>query len=72
MQGHAGAHGLRQWIARAAARDPDKAFIVSADDGRAIGYGQLFDLTRRMAAALHDRGIGATDRVALLSGNSIE
>jgi acyl-CoA synthetase (AMP-forming)/AMP-acid ligase II len=72
LQGRAGAYGLRQWIDRAAAHDPDKAFIVSADDGRTISYGQLRDLTRRMAAYLHRRGIGAADRVALLSGNSIE
>jgi hypothetical protein len=41
MQGEAGPSLLRHWIERAAARDPDKAFIVSADDGRTLTYGQL-------------------------------
>jgi acyl-coenzyme A synthetase/AMP-(fatty) acid ligase len=63
---------LRRWIDRAAARDPDKAFIVSAEDGRSISFAQLRDLTRRIAGYLHGRGIAAGDRVALLSNNSIE
>ncbi len=68
----AGPQLLRAWIDRAAARDPDKQFIVSADDGRVITFGQLHELTRRMAAFLKGQGIGANDRVALLSNNSIE
>ena len=63
---------MRHWIERAAARDPDKAFIVSADDGRTLSYGQLREVTRRIAAHLRAQGIGANDRVALLSNNSIE
>ena len=72
MQGEAGPSLLRQWIARAAARDPDKAFIVSADDGRTLTYGQLRALTSRVATYLRDKGVGANDRIALLSNNSIE
>ena len=68
----AGPQLLRHWIDRAAARDPDKAFIVAADDGRTLTYGQLRELTGRIATYLRDRGIGANDRVALLSNNSIE
>jgi acyl-coenzyme A synthetase/AMP-(fatty) acid ligase len=63
---------LRWWIARAAARDPDKAFIVAADDGRTLTYGQLRETTRQIAAYLSAKGIGAGDRIALLSNNSIE
>jgi acyl-CoA synthetase (AMP-forming)/AMP-acid ligase II len=63
---------LRQWIERAASRDPDKAFIVSADGGHTLSYGQLRAATRRIAAYLHHHGVGANDRVALLSNNSIE
>jgi acyl-coenzyme A synthetase/AMP-(fatty) acid ligase len=63
---------LRHWIARAAARHPAKACIVSADDGRAITYRQLQDVTGQIAAVLHARGLGATDRVALLASNGIE
>jgi acyl-CoA synthetase (AMP-forming)/AMP-acid ligase II len=63
---------LRHWIDRAAARDPDKAFIVSADDGRMLSYSQLRDVTGRMAAHLRSQGVGANGRIALLSNNSIE
>ena len=42
----AGPQLLRHWIDRAAARDPDKAFIIAADDGRTLTYGQLRELTR--------------------------
>jgi acyl-coenzyme A synthetase/AMP-(fatty) acid ligase len=68
----AGPHLLRHWIARAAARDPAKAFIVAADDGRTITYGQLRELTGRIATYLRNKGIGVNDRIALLSNNSIE
>jgi long-chain acyl-CoA synthetase len=72
MQGEAGPSLLRHWIARAATRDPDKAFIVSADDGRTLTYGQLRGLTGRIATYLRDQGVGTNDRIALLSNNSIE
>src|SRR5213083_2320038 len=72
MLGEAGPSLLRHWIDRAAARDPDKAFIVSADDGRTLTYGQLRTMTSRMACYLRGQGIGANDRIALLSNNSIE
>jgi acyl-coenzyme A synthetase/AMP-(fatty) acid ligase len=72
MTKQAGASNLRQWIERAAARDPDKPFIVSAEDGRTLHYGQLRAITRRIAAYLKERDIAAGDRVALLSNNSIE
>jgi acyl-coenzyme A synthetase/AMP-(fatty) acid ligase len=68
----AGPQLLRHWIDRAAGRDPDKAFIVSTEDGRTLSYGRLRDLTRRIAGELQGRGIGPNDRVALLSNNSIE
>jgi long-chain acyl-CoA synthetase len=63
---------LRDWIARAAQREPGKPWIVCADDGRTVSYGELQALTRRIAAFLDDRGLGANDRVALLANNSIE
>jgi len=68
----AGPRLLRHWIDRAAARTPDKPFIISADGGRAVTFSQMRDLTRRMAAFLQTQGIGVNDRVALLSNNSIE
>src|SRR5436190_7418758 len=63
---------LREWIARAASRAPEKPWVVSADDGRTVSYGQLRDLTGRIAAVLRARGLGANDRVALLCNNAIE
>src|SRR5439155_7597516 len=63
---------LRAWIAEAAQRHPDKPWIVCADDGRTVSYGRLRELTGRVAALLLQRGIGANDRVALLSNNSLE
>jgi acyl-coenzyme A synthetase/AMP-(fatty) acid ligase len=63
---------LRSWIDRAAKRDPDKAYIVCVDDRRTISYGQLQRLTRKIGTFLAEHGIGTNDRIALLSGNSIE
>jgi len=63
---------LRSWIDRAAARDPDKAYIVSIDDQRSISFRQLQRLTRQIAAFLAGRGIRSNERIALLAGNSIE
>jgi acyl-coenzyme A synthetase/AMP-(fatty) acid ligase len=72
MQPDAGPNLLREWIARAAARAPDKPWIIGADDGRTLAYAQLHDVTRRIATLLQARGIGRNDRVALLANNSIE
>ena len=68
----AGPNLLQDWIARAARRAPDKPWVVSADDGRTVSYGQLRDIVGRFAAFLRARGIGRNDRVALLANNSIE
>jgi acyl-CoA synthetase (AMP-forming)/AMP-acid ligase II len=72
MQVHAGPKLLRDWIGRAAARDPDKPWIVCADDGRTISYRQFLEITGRVAAWLQGRGLARNDRVALLAHNSIE
>src|SRR5690242_544293 len=72
MQEQPGSNLLRSWIARAAARTPDKPWVVSADDGRTVSYGELRDAVGRFAAFLRARGIGRNDRVALLANNSIE
>src|SRR3954447_17935827 len=63
---------LRDWIARAAQRDPTKPWIVCADDGRTVTYRELHAATGRIAAFLSSRGIEANQRVALLANNSIE
>ncbi len=72
MQEDAGSDLLRNWIARAAARAPDKPWVIIADDGRAISYGRLYDIIGRYAAFLRRRGFGPSDRIALLANNSIE
>ena len=72
MQPDAGPNLLRDWIARAAARAPDKPWVVGADDGRTLTYGQLQDVVGRIATLLRAHKIGRNDRVALLANNSIE
>ncbi len=72
MQADAGSNLLQSWIARAADRAPDKLWVISADDGRTVSYGELRDVTGRVATFLRRRGIGRNDRVALLANNSIE
>ncbi len=68
----AGPELLRDWIARAARRDPDKTWVESAEDGRSVTYGQLRDTIGRFAGFLRARGLSRNDRVALLANNSIE
>src|SRR5499426_4403761 len=68
----AGAALVRDWIARAARREPDKPWIFSAEDGRVITYDELQRLTRQLAGFLRAQRIGRNDRVALLADNSIE
>src|SRR5215470_5289788 len=68
----AGPERLRDWIAWGANRDPAKAWIVSAEDGRRLAYGELHRLTRRLATFLRHHGIRPNDRVVLLANNSIE
>ena len=68
----AGPELLRDWIERAARRGPDKTWVVSAEDGGSVSYGQLRDVIGRFAALLRQRGLGRNDRVALLANNSIE
>ncbi len=70
--GHFGPEALRAWIARAADASPGKPFIVSVDDERTVDYAALERAARSIAAFLAARGVGANDRVVLLSGNSPE
>ena len=72
MRALKGSNLLQDWIARAARRAPEKPWLLSADDGRSVSYGQLLDVTRRFATFLRERGLGPNDRVALLANNSVE
>lgn len=72
MPTDAGSNVLQSWIARAARRSPDKPWVIAADGGRAVSYGELRQTVGRFATFLRERGIGRNDRVALLANNSIE
>ena len=72
MQADAGSNLLLSWITRAAERAPDKPWVIAADDGRVVTYGELREIVGRFAAFLRARGIARNDRVALLANNSIE
>ena len=65
-------HALLAWLEDAAARRPDKTFVHSIDQGRAIAFAEMHDMVGRVGAALRARGIGANGRVALLSNNALE
>src|SRR5215510_6909001 len=54
----AGATLVRDWIARAAGRNPDKPWIFSADDDRVMTYGELQRLPRQLAGFLRAQRIG--------------
>ena len=65
-------HALLAWLEDAVARLPDKVLVHSIDQDRAISFAEMYDMVGRVGAALRARGIGANDRVALLSGNALE
>ncbi len=67
-----GSNLLQSWIARAAARAPDKPWLIRAEDGATVSYGELREAVGRFAGWLSRRGLGPNDRVALLAENSVE
>jgi long-chain acyl-CoA synthetase len=72
MHADAGSNLLNSWIARAAERAPDKPWVIAADDGRTVSFGELRETVGRFASFVCARGLGRNDRVALLANNSIE
>ena len=68
----AGSNLLRDWIERAARTNPNKPWVISAEDGRSVSYGELLDTVGQFATFLRERNLGPNDRVALLANNSIE
>jgi len=63
---------LPDLIARRAQLTPRKVALEDAAAGRTFGYAELDGRADRAAALLASRGVGAGDRVALLSRNRIE
>jgi acyl-coenzyme A synthetase/AMP-(fatty) acid ligase len=63
---------LRGWLSRAAAAHPEKPYLVSVEDERALTYADLERAAAALAALLEQRGIGPNRRVALLANNSLE
>ncbi len=61
-----------RWLEDNHRRHPDKVFVDAIDQQKSISHGEMYALARRIGGALAARGIGANDRVALLSNNSIE
>jgi acyl-coenzyme A synthetase/AMP-(fatty) acid ligase len=72
MNDDAGSNLLRDWIERAARTDPNKPWVISAENGGSVSYGELLDTVGRFATFLRERNLGPNDRVALLANNSIE
>jgi len=60
------------WMERNARENPDKIAIRSLDQDKQITHGELHRIANRIGRYYEAKGIGANDRVALLSNNSIE
>lgn len=65
-----GAHTIGRWLADRAAGSPGRTAID--DRGVRIGYGDLEARARELALALRRAGYGPGDRLATVSGNSID
>lgn len=60
------------WLYRGAGLDPDRVLVHSIEQDKAITWGEMAGIARRIGQYLAARDIGAGDRIVLLSGNSIE
>ena len=63
-------NGIGQWATKHAIIDTHRTALV--DDRRSVTYAEFDARTTAVARALREEGVGAGDRVALLSLNSIE
>ena len=63
-------HALASILVRTAARDPDRVAIIY--EGRSTTYRDLDQTVNRVAHALADRGVGRSDRIAMLAHNCQE
>ena len=53
-------------------RTPERVCLHSIDQDRSLTWNELYRLTNRLAGFLADEGIGANDRVVVLTDNSLE
>ena len=65
-------NAFANWLEGNGERLPHKTFVHSVDQDKAITYGEMRGLCRRIGRFLSRRGLGPNDRVALLADNSIE
>ncbi|WP_434812025.1 class I adenylate-forming enzyme family protein [Microbacterium sp. bgisy189] len=65
-----GAHTVGRWLSDRAAASP--ARIAIDDRGVTIAYGRLDERVRELSARLRRAGYGPGDRIATVSGNSID
>ena len=63
---------VRTLLQRYRDRDPDKTALVDLDRDASITYGELDDVVDRVARRLRDFGLGAGDKIALLSEENLE
>ena len=59
-------------VADNARRWPDRTYVHCIDQEKSLTYGQLYELSNRMARFFQGAGLRANDRVLLLSENSVE
>jgi fatty-acyl-CoA synthase len=65
-----GVHTIGRWLDDRSRNTPARVAIAAGDER--VTYRELHSRARRMAAALHERGIARGDRVATLTTNSSE
>jgi fatty-acyl-CoA synthase len=65
-----GAHTIGRWLTDRAGGTPDRTAID--DRGVRIGYADLEARARELAASLRRAGYGPGDRLATITGNSID
>ena len=67
-----GYRSVLSMIREHAGRAPDQDCLVAIDQHTALTWRQLYRITNKLSAWLHERKIGANDRVLVLTDNSLE
>lgn len=61
---------VADWLTAAARRQGDKNYLEDLGQGIELTYSQVDDRVRRLANALHSRGVGKGDKIALWATDS--